>query len=179
VYATAHVHDVDCRDIIEDGGTFVDTDAGFEVAPGDASDIEIANAHAWGSSCLVFNDGAIAATALWIAEIPSSKGMSHCFFEAESCNAILIKIGMKFANFNHLQRNGASVAAKEDYDVLLRKRDADISLPDVALVVRAATHVRQSSRLTRAAVHPGTWGGVKFLRSHYERQFRGRHARLQ
>ena len=56
--------------------TFVDIDAGFEVAPGDASDIEVANAHPWGSRCLVFRDGAWAATAPDIAEYPYEKGMS-------------------------------------------------------------------------------------------------------
>jgi hypothetical protein len=54
----------------------VDIDAGFEVAPGDASDIEVANAHPWGSYWLVFSDGAWAATALNIAKVPPHKGMS-------------------------------------------------------------------------------------------------------
>jgi hypothetical protein len=85
VYAVAHAHDVYCRNYIEDGRTFVDIDAGFEVAPGDASDIEVANAHPWGSSCLVFSHGH-AATALWIAQCPSDKGMSCYFFELDSCN---------------------------------------------------------------------------------------------
>ena len=76
MYATAHTHDVNCRDVIRDGKTFVDIDAGFEVAPGDASDIEVANAHPWGSRCLVFRDGAWAATAPDIAEYPYEKGMS-------------------------------------------------------------------------------------------------------
>jgi hypothetical protein len=79
IYAVAHAHDVDCRDQLRDGKTLVDIDAGFEVAPGDASDIEVANAHAWGSWCLVFSDGAAAATALGIAVDASGKGMSCCF----------------------------------------------------------------------------------------------------
>jgi hypothetical protein len=79
VYATAHVHDVNCRVVLQDGRTFVDIDAGFEVAPGDASDIQVANAHAWGSRSLVFSDGAEAATALNIAEVPCFKGMSFYF----------------------------------------------------------------------------------------------------
>ncbi len=79
IYAVAHAHDVNCRDLIFDGNTLVDIDAGFEVAPGDASDIEVANAHAWGSRALVFSDGAKAATALIIARDPSFKGMS-CYF---------------------------------------------------------------------------------------------------
>ncbi len=57
----------------------VDIDAGLEVAPGDASDIEVANAHPWGSLTLVFSDGAFAGTARFIAEYPSYKGMS-CYF---------------------------------------------------------------------------------------------------
>ncbi len=38
---------------MQDGKTFVDIDAGLEVAPGDASDIEVANAHPWGSDFLL------------------------------------------------------------------------------------------------------------------------------
>ena len=79
MYATAHARDVDCRHYIRDGKTLVDIDAGFEVAPGDASDIEVTNAHPWGSHLLVFSDGASAATALWITQDPSRKGMS-CYF---------------------------------------------------------------------------------------------------
>ena len=76
IYAVAHAHDVGCRDLIRDGSTFVDIDAGLEVAPGDASDIEVANAHPWGSWCLVFSDGARAATALNIAVNRFRIGMS-------------------------------------------------------------------------------------------------------
>ena len=76
IYAVAHAHDVGCRDLIQDGKTFVDIDAGLEVAPGDASDIEVANAHPWGSNGLVFSDGAWAGTALDIAVEASHKGMS-------------------------------------------------------------------------------------------------------
>jgi hypothetical protein len=124
VYATAHVHDVDCRDLIEDGGTFVDTDAGFEVAPGDTSDIEVANAHAWGSSSLVFSDGAIAATALHIAEYPSAKGMSCYFLNCIPATNSHMKTGKKMTfPVNHLLRDGVRVATKAaNYDVLLRRR---------------------------------------------------------
>jgi hypothetical protein len=55
---------------MKEGYVPVDIDAGFEVAPGDASDIEVANAHAWGSYCLVFSDGKVASTALQNAVIP-------------------------------------------------------------------------------------------------------------
>ena len=75
-YATAHVRSVDCRDHIYDGKTIVDIDAGFEVAPGDANDILVANAHPWGSYDLVFSDGAAAAAAMMVAENPSLKGIS-------------------------------------------------------------------------------------------------------
>ncbi len=74
IYAVAHVRSFDCVDEVQDGQTIVDIDAGFEVAPGDASDIEVANAHPWGSLWLVFSDGAAAATALYIAKHPSFKG---------------------------------------------------------------------------------------------------------
>jgi hypothetical protein len=73
IYATAHVRDVDGQDfirngIIRDGSLPVGIHAGFEVAPGDASDIEVANAHAWGSLALIFSDGKQAYSALSIAE---------------------------------------------------------------------------------------------------------------
>jgi hypothetical protein len=86
VYAVAHARDVDCCEQLEDGQTFVDIDAGFEVAPGDASDIEVANAHAWSSGWLVFSDGAVAGTALWIGDFPSDEGMSCYFLNWILCN---------------------------------------------------------------------------------------------
>ena len=79
IYTSAHVHDVDGQDYIHDGCTPVDIDAGFEVAPGDASDVEVANAHAWGSLCLIFSDGAWAYSALGVAEFPSDKGIASYF----------------------------------------------------------------------------------------------------
>ena len=63
IYASAHVHDVDGQTYIQDGNTPVGIDAGFEVAPGDASDVEVANAHAWGSDSLIFSDGTVAYSA--------------------------------------------------------------------------------------------------------------------
>ena len=79
IYATAHVHDVDEQTFIQDGRTPVGIDAGFEVAPGDASDVEVANAHGWGSYCLIFSDGEVAASALNIALYPSYTGISSYF----------------------------------------------------------------------------------------------------
>jgi hypothetical protein len=79
IYTTAHVHDVDGQTVIQDGCTPVDIDAGFEVAPGDARDIEVANAHAWESGRLIFSDGAFAYSALHIAEYPSYKGIASYF----------------------------------------------------------------------------------------------------
>ena len=64
---------------MKEGYVPVDIDAGFEVAPGDASDIEVANAHAWGSDGLIFSDGKRAGSALFIAEIPSNKGIASYF----------------------------------------------------------------------------------------------------
>ena len=75
IYASAHVRDVDGQTHIRDGKTPVGIDAGFEVAPGDASDVEVANAHAWGRYGLIFSDGAGADTALSISENPSYKGI--------------------------------------------------------------------------------------------------------
>ena len=79
IYASAHVRDVNRRTIIEDGWTPVGIDAGFEVAPGDASDVEVANAHAWGSECLIFSDGTAAVSALQIAQYPCLKGIASYF----------------------------------------------------------------------------------------------------
>ena len=122
IYAVAHVHDVDCRDDIYDGSTLVDIDAGFEVAPGDASDIEVANAHAWGSYYLVFSDGATAATALLIAEYPSRKGMCVVFLNWIPATKSHMKTGNKRIT-NDLLCDGARVATiGDDYDVLLRRR---------------------------------------------------------
>ena len=74
IYATAHIHDVHGCDLIEHDRTPVVVDPGFEIAPGDASDVEVTNAHAWGSLYLVFSDGQAAATALGIAEDRSETG---------------------------------------------------------------------------------------------------------
>ncbi len=77
IYASAHVHDVGLYGYIQDGKTPVDIDAGFEVAPGDASDIEVANAHAWGSLCLIFSDGAVADSLLSIAGDLERRGFTE------------------------------------------------------------------------------------------------------
>ena len=79
IYATAHVHDVDGQTIIQDGLRPVDIDAGFEVAPGDAGDIEVANAHGWGTDLVVFSDGSQAYSGLLIATRPSRKGIASYF----------------------------------------------------------------------------------------------------
>ena len=60
---------------MSDGQKCVGIDAGFEIAPGDASDIEVANAHAWGSARLVFSDGSATGSAL----VPYAKGIASYF----------------------------------------------------------------------------------------------------
>jgi hypothetical protein len=77
IYASAHARDVDGRDYIADGPTPVDIPAGFEVAPGDACDIQVANAHPWGSKCLVFSDGQFAVSSMYY---PSLLGVLLCYF---------------------------------------------------------------------------------------------------
>ena len=62
---------------MSDGQKCVSIDAGFEIAPGDASDIEVANAHAWGSDLLVFSDGTGAYSASM--EDPSDMGTASSF----------------------------------------------------------------------------------------------------
>ncbi len=46
----------------------VDIDAGFEVAPGDDTDVHVVNTHGWGSGGMVFSDGGFAYTAVDLAE---------------------------------------------------------------------------------------------------------------
>jgi hypothetical protein len=133
IYASALAHEVD--GLYDQGHiSFVEIDAGFEVAPGDASDIEVANAHTWSSSFLVFSDGAAAATRMKFGKMHNG-GREDTSFIGMSCyflNWILqtkshVKTGKKFTG-NHLLREGARVAAKGDghhtggYDVLLRRK---------------------------------------------------------
>jgi hypothetical protein len=66
IYATAHAVDVDGWDC-KPGSKSDDIDACFKVAPGDASDIEVTNAHPWSCEYLVFSDGRAAGTALGIS----------------------------------------------------------------------------------------------------------------
>jgi hypothetical protein len=79
VYASVHARDINGHERMEDSDSPVDIDAGFEVAPGNASDIEIVNAHPWGSTALLFSDGTSACTAQFIAEYPhaNTKGLVH------------------------------------------------------------------------------------------------------
>ena len=83
VYTSAQGHDVDSLVQIGDGDQFVYIDhllvGGFSIAPGDADDIEVANAHTWGSYGMVFSDGQAAGTSLNIAECGPS-GIGTRFF---------------------------------------------------------------------------------------------------
>jgi hypothetical protein len=84
MYASAHVHDVDGQTkIVVHGKTPVDIDAGFEIAPSDAGDIEVANAYAWGSNLLIFSDGTLACSALRIAHNPWNKGIASYFLQVK------------------------------------------------------------------------------------------------
>jgi hypothetical protein len=120
IYASAHVHDVDGQTIIEDCCTPVDIDAGFEVAPGDASDIEVANAHAWGSGALIFSDGA------WAYSLNTghgSKGIASSFaIEIVFYNLMMIS-GIKLLSGNlKVDSQGRVMSVGSQNDVLLRKR---------------------------------------------------------
>ena len=61
---SAHGHDVDTRNVLYDGSTFVEVRAGWTVAPGDADDVSVCGAHKWQSYYLVFADGSACGTAL-------------------------------------------------------------------------------------------------------------------
>ena len=125
VYASAHVHDVDGQTDIQDGGTPVGIDAGFEVAPGDAGDVEVANAHAWGSVFLLFSDGARASSALDIAWEPSHIGIiySELFSQpVKSCSLMMIS-GARWDSDDLAVDSSRRVSATyDDHDVLLRTR---------------------------------------------------------
>ena len=81
----------------------MDIDAGFEVAPGSISDIEVVNAHYWGSGAMVFSGGSFT----WTAN-----------------NFVRGDAPQKGNSVGHLQRDAAGrVSAKyNNTDVLLRKR---------------------------------------------------------
>ena len=49
---------------------------GFDVAPGDASDVAVCNQHTWGSHMLAFADGALAATAYTLMRFPEQRGVN-------------------------------------------------------------------------------------------------------
>ena len=76
IYASAHAHGVN-EERIDDGDTPVDIDAGFEVAPGDASDIQVVNAHPWGCKALLFCDGKAACTTNFIAKYPDADAKGY------------------------------------------------------------------------------------------------------
>jgi hypothetical protein len=127
-----------------DGDAIVDIDAGFEVAPGDASDIEVANAHPWGSRFLMFSDGACAATAShfsWTSpKDPSFKGMSCYFLNWIPATKSHMKTGRKLTDYNTLHRDGATVATGFNDDVLLRWRamEAIVATPMPVFAAAAA-----------------------------------------
>jgi hypothetical protein len=64
---------------MEDGDTPIGIDAGFEIALGDASDVEVANAHAWGTAVLLFSDGVGAPCARLIDLQIYDKGIAFIF----------------------------------------------------------------------------------------------------
>ena len=126
IYASAHVRDVDGEDLIEDGRTPVDIDAGFEVAPGDASDIEVANAHYWGSwGAVIFSDGRVAQNLTHCAYEPRYKGIQRSILACEILFYNLMMIsGGKWGSGDHLivDSQGRVSARDREDDVLLRKR---------------------------------------------------------
>ena len=123
IYASAHLHDVDGRDKIYDGDTPVDIDAEFDVAPGDSSDVEVANAHAWGSVCLILSDGAASHSALRIVEEPSNKGItSYSASEILFYNLMMISAWKTGPRDQLTFDSQGRVSTDWNCDVLLRKR---------------------------------------------------------
>jgi hypothetical protein len=74
IYTTAHAHKVHDISQPRDGHRAVGPSDGFEVAPGDANDIEVANTYPWGCVHLVFSDGSWAGSSSRIALDPNLKG---------------------------------------------------------------------------------------------------------
>ena len=70
---SAHGHDVDTRNVLYDGSTFVEVPGGWAIAPGDANDVNVCGAHPWQSYYLVFADGFACGTA--ICDNPSNIGI--------------------------------------------------------------------------------------------------------
>jgi hypothetical protein len=87
IYATAYARDVDGQKIITHSKETVEIDAGFEVAPGSDSDVEVTNAHGWASSDLVFENGWYAQTAISITQA-QHKGAACLFLK--SCSEIYV-----------------------------------------------------------------------------------------
>jgi hypothetical protein len=129
MYACAHVVDVIGNNQHNLGRTLVDIHAGFEVAPGDASDVHVVNAHDWQCWSLTFSDGSFASTALHIAGAAWNPAFFH--------GILLLQSSMLNRNLESryhmttgksdrddcLIRSGARVAAKYiNNDVLLRKK---------------------------------------------------------
>ena len=79
VYAIAHVHDVEAFPP-EDGPEPVDIKDRFEIAPGDAADLqlEVTKIHRWQCSHLVFSDGAFAFTDMY-SDDGKEKGIAFSF----------------------------------------------------------------------------------------------------
>ncbi len=118
---------------ILDGNQLVDLHHDFEVAPGDANDIQVVNAHTWGCDGLVFSDGQVAATSLHIAECgPSVIGARASFYHfyntGTDLHSYVTAIAGKKTDMLHcggITRSdcGGKVAAEHsNHDVLLRKR---------------------------------------------------------
>ncbi len=86
----------------ENGIPLVDIDAGFEVAPGSIIDIEVVNAHRWGSGAMVFSGGDYTWTAnnFVSGDLPQSAGVG--FLQSDAAGRVSAQFGC--------------------WDVLLRKR---------------------------------------------------------
>ncbi len=99
-------------------------DVDFEVAPGDASDVPVANAHDWGSQCLVFGDGSLANTALRITQALFNKGIACTFSKTTLFQHPMTFSGGKFGHHNLLRHAAKSISTPFNiYDVLLRMLD--------------------------------------------------------
>jgi hypothetical protein len=84
----------------------------------------VANAHGWGSEALIFSDGAVAYSALFISQLPSFKGIASYFAsEILFYNLMMISGVKEDSGWLTVDSQGRVRSARwNDWDVLLRKR---------------------------------------------------------
>jgi len=126
IYATAHAHKVKSRIRVQDNdGVYsgVVIGDGFEIAPGDASDIEVTNAYPWQCLELFFSDDQRANTALGLK---TKQPLGH----PSMCCQMNMRPGVKMLSPKEFDQKVIHFWLEEVYlsnnfnhrDILIRKR---------------------------------------------------------